>query len=89
MYIGLYGSGLFNFRSYVNLPTLFACFLGFDIPTSSFIFIENVFIILVCNTNGCVYMYVSVHVIQMCVYVLQMSVYICNTNGCVYVSVCM
>ena len=44
---GLYGSGLFNFRSYVNLPTLFACFLGFDVPTSSFIFIENVFIILV------------------------------------------
>ena len=27
--------------------TLFACFLGFDVPTSSFIFIENVFIILV------------------------------------------
>ena len=46
-YIGLYGSGLFNFRSYVNLPTLFTCFLGFDVPTSSFIFIENVFIILV------------------------------------------
>ena len=46
-YVGLYGSGLFNFRSYINLPTLFACFLGFDIPTSSFIFIENVFIILV------------------------------------------
>ena len=46
-YVGLYGSGLFNFRSYVNLPTLFACFLGFDFPTSSFIFIENVFIILV------------------------------------------
>ena len=33
--------------SYVNLPTLFTCFLGFDVPTSSFIFIENVFIILV------------------------------------------
>ena len=46
-YVGLYGSGLFNFRSYVNLPTLFACFLGFDVHTSSFIFIENVFIILV------------------------------------------
>ena len=45
-YVGLYGSGLFNFRSYVNLPTLFACFLGFDVPTSYFIFIENVFIIL-------------------------------------------
>ena len=41
-YVGLYGSGLFNFRSFVNLPTLFAYFLGFDIPTSS-IFIENVF----------------------------------------------
>ena len=27
---------------YVSLPTLFACFLGFDVPTS-FIFIENVF----------------------------------------------
>ena len=46
-YVGLYGSGLFNFRSYVNLPTLFACFLGFDVPTSFSIFIENVFIILV------------------------------------------
>ena len=46
-YVGLYGSALFNFMSYVNLPTLFACFLGFDVPTSSFIFIENVFIILV------------------------------------------
>ena len=46
-YVGLCGSGLFNFRSYVNLPTLFACFLGFDVPTSSFIFIENVFILLV------------------------------------------
>ena len=42
-YVGLYGSGLFNFGSYVSFPTLFACFLGFDIPTSSFIFIENVF----------------------------------------------
>ena len=28
----------YNFGSYVNLPTLFAYFLGFDIPTSSFIF---------------------------------------------------
>ena len=43
-YVGLYGSGLFNFGSYVDLPTYF---LGFDVPTSSFIFIENVFIILV------------------------------------------
>ena len=25
-YVGLYGSGLFNFWSYVNLPTLFAYF---------------------------------------------------------------
>ena len=40
--VGLYGSGLFNFGSYVSLPTLFAWFLGFDVPTSSFIFIENV-----------------------------------------------
>ena len=36
-YVGLYGSSLCNFGSYVSLPTLFACFLGFDIPTSSFI----------------------------------------------------
>ena len=42
-YVGLYGSGLFNFGSYISLPTLFACFLGFDVPTS-FIFIENVFL---------------------------------------------
>ena len=45
-YVGLYGSGLFNFGSHL---TLFACFLGFDIPTSSFIFIGNAFIILVYN----------------------------------------
>ena len=31
---------------------LFACFLGFDVPTSSFIFIENVFIILVIIISG-------------------------------------
>ena len=44
-YVGLYGSGVFNFGSYVSLPTLtlFTCFLGFDVPTSSSIFIENVF----------------------------------------------
>ena len=42
-YVRLYGSGLFNFGSYVSFPTLFTCFLGFDIPTSSFILIENVF----------------------------------------------
>ena len=42
-YVGLYGG---DFGSYVSFPTLFACFLGFDVPTSSFIFIEN-FIILV------------------------------------------
>ena len=41
-YVGLYGSGLFNFGSYVSLPTLFTYFLGFDVP-ASFIFIENVF----------------------------------------------
>ena len=37
-YVGLYGSGLFNFGSYVNLPTLFICLLGFNVPTS-FLFI--------------------------------------------------
>ena len=42
-YVGLYGSGLFSFGSYVSFPTLFACFWGFDIHTSSFTFIENVF----------------------------------------------
>ena len=40
-YVGLYGSGLFNFGSHL---TLFACFLGFDIPTSSFIFIGLLFL---------------------------------------------
>ena len=39
-YVGLYGS---DFGSYVSFPVLFAWFLGFDIPTSFFIFIENVF----------------------------------------------
>ena len=32
----------------LNLPTLFACFLGFDIP-ASFIFIENVFFIILAS----------------------------------------
>ena len=54
-YSSLYRSGLFNFGSYVSLPTLFTCFLGFDVPTSSFIFIENVFyfiiIIIIFQTN--------------------------------------
>ena len=54
-YVGLYGSGLFNFESYVSFPTLFACFLGFGIPTSSFTFIEIVFIILVY-----IYVYIDV-----------------------------
>ena len=36
-YVGLYGSGLFNFGFYVSLPNLFGCYLGFDVPTS-FIF---------------------------------------------------
>ena len=35
-----------NFGSYINLPTLFAFFLGFDVPTSSSIFFENVFFCL-------------------------------------------
>ena len=45
-YVGLYVSCLFNFVTYVNLPTLFTYFLGFDIHTSSFIFILNVFFII-------------------------------------------
>ena len=49
-YVGLYGSGFFNFGSYVSFPTLFACFLGFDIPTS-FTFIENVFYYSLLNFN--------------------------------------
>ena len=40
----IYGSGLFNFGSYVSLPTLLAYFLSFDVPTS-LIFIENVFLL--------------------------------------------
>ena len=34
------------FGSYVSLATLFTCFLDFDIPASSFIFIENAFILV-------------------------------------------
>ena len=45
-YVGLYGSGLFNFGSYVTLPTLFTCFLGFDIPTSFFILLKMFLIFL-------------------------------------------
>ena len=41
--VGLYGSGLFNFGSYVSSPNLLRMLFCFDIPTSSFIFIENVF----------------------------------------------
>ena len=53
-YVGLYGSGLFNFGSYVNLPTLrFAYFLGFDVLTSSSIFIENfILVFIVFFLNG-------------------------------------
>ena len=43
-YVGLYGSGLFNFGSYVSFPTLFTCFFGFDIPTS-FILLKMFYII--------------------------------------------
>ena len=39
-YVGLYGSGLLKFGPHL---TLFASLLGFDIPTSSFLFIGNVF----------------------------------------------
>ena len=46
IHVGLYGSGLFNFGSYVHLPTLFACFFGFNIPTSSFILMKMFFTIL-------------------------------------------
>ena len=46
-YVKIYGSSVFNFGSYVSLPTLFACFLGFNIPTSSFILLKMFFIILV------------------------------------------
>ena len=48
-YIGLCGSGLFNFGfcMYINLPTLFAYVLGFDIPTS--IFIVSVSIVFFLN----------------------------------------
>ena len=44
-YVGLYGSGLFNFGSYDNLPNFFAYVLGFNVHTSSSVFIENVFLL--------------------------------------------
>ena len=43
-YVGLYGSGLFNFGSHL---TLFTCFLGFDIPKSSIMLLEIFFVIFV------------------------------------------
>ena len=46
-YVGLYGSSLFNFGSYVSLPPCSHAFLGFDIPTSSFTLLKMFFIILV------------------------------------------
>ena len=39
-YVRLYGSGLFNFGSNIDLLTLFAYFLDTDVPT--YMFIENV-----------------------------------------------
>ena len=55
-YVGLYGSDLLYYMeviclilSYVSLPTLFAYFLSFDVPISSFIFIENVFFIMLVS----------------------------------------
>ena len=56
-YVGLYGSSLFNFGSYVSLLTLFACFLGFSIPTSSFILLKMFFII---NNNNNMNRYVCI-----------------------------
>ena len=53
-YVGLYGSGLFTFGSYVSFPTLFACFLGFDIPTSSFTFIKSVFLLFLYILYTCI-----------------------------------
>ena len=53
----------FNFASYVSLPTLFTCFLGFDVPTSSFIFIENVFY------YSCIYRNVYMYNLYACMYI--------------------
>ena len=39
-YVGLYGSGLLILGPTLALPALFACFLDFDVPVSSFIFID-------------------------------------------------
>ena len=60
-YVGLYGSGLFNFVYYVSLPTLFAYFLGFDIPASSFMFIENVFYYsFILQVHTYIYIYICI-----------------------------
>ena len=42
LYVYIYGSDLFNFGSYVCLPTLFACLLGFDISSTSKCYVYNV-----------------------------------------------
>ena len=48
-YVGLYGNDLFNFVP-AAIPTLFTYFLGFDISTYAFIFIENVFLLFLSIT---------------------------------------
>ena len=57
-----------NFRSYVNLPTLFACFLSFDVLTSSVNFDENVFVILVCISKYQYFNLILLYNIGLCVY---------------------
>ena len=47
----------------VSFPTLFACCLGFDIPASSFPFIENIFLLFLFSllffSEFCEYFFVD------------------------------
>ena len=46
---GCYVEVVFHF---VAKAILFLCFFGFDVPTSSFIFIENVFLLFLICKDG-------------------------------------
>ena len=52
-HVGLYWSGLSNFGSYINLPNMFAYFLGFDIQHLRPFLLKMLFIVLELLEGWC------------------------------------
>ena len=83
-YVGLYGSGLLNFRSYVNLPTLFACFLGFHHFTSLHLspFLLKMFLLFLQYTgllimyHAFIYMYIHTYIIHIYTHTYYICTYV-------------